>query len=122
MADVYDVLVTVRKNGLALPDFNPIVRRITCDESQPFVYEKATGGGYASLPATQLDTLQLLLLLVDQQQTLRLDGQSDAGLVINAGGLVLLLNVTVDAGASTNAAIENTSGSTALNQGLAAGT
>lgn len=122
MADTYDITLTIKKNGLALSDYNPLVRRITCDESQPFSYEKAATGGFVALPASQLDIINLLLLLPDQQVTLRLDAQTDAGLVLNAGGLLLIVNGVLDAGASTNATVDNSSGATTTLKGLASGT
>lgn len=124
MADVYDFILTVRKNGQAVPEFNPLIRRVSCDESQPFTYEAASTmvETFVTLPATQLDTIQVLLVTADKAVTLRLDGQTDAGIPLNAGGVVLILNTGIDAGASTNATLDNQSGDTALVKGLAAGT
>ena len=84
------------------------------DEFQSFAYEKATGGGYETLPTTQIATLQALALVADQAVTLRLDGQSDAGIVLSAGGLLLVLDATIDASATTNVTLDNSSGSTAV--------
>lgn len=122
MANTYDLTCTIKKNGQPIPGFAPFVRRITCDEEQLFNYEKATGGGYVALPVTQLDEVQFLLVTSDKAITLRLDAQTDAGLVVNAGGVVLLLNVDIDAGASTNATVDNSSGETAALRGFASGT
>ena len=61
----------------------------------------------------------LLYLTVD---SVRLDGQSDAGIVLSAGGLLLLLDITADASSTTNATLDNSSGSTAVVTGLGAGT
>ena len=122
MADTYDFALTIWKNNQRLSGFDPIVRRITCDESQGFTYEKATGGGYVAVPSNQLDTIQALLLTADQALTVRLDGQTDAGIVLGAGGLLLIVNATIDAAAATNVTIDNSSGSTANVKGLAAGT
>ena len=100
-----------------------ISRSLSVDEVQSFEHEKATGGGYASLPIGELSSLQFLLLeSVDRAITLRLNGQSDAGLNVNAGGFVLLVNAPATAGASTNATIDNSSGSTANLRGIAGGT
>lgn len=121
MADILDVTVTVKLNGRDVKGF-PYQKRLVVDEVQQFAYEKATGGGYETLPITQIATLQALVLAPDQALTVRVDGQSDAGLVLNAGGLLLLLDSTTDAGASTNATIDNSSGSTAVITGLGAGT
>jgi hypothetical protein len=121
MADQIEVTVSLKVNGVELTGF-PYRRRLTVDEAQHFSYEKATGGGHETLPTTHIASLSLLALTGDQSLTLRLDGQSDAGLVLNAGGLALVVDGTIDAGASTNATIDNSSGSTALVKGLGAGT
>ena len=123
MADVYDVTVTVRKNGQKMPGYDTLTRRLLVDESQSFDYEKTTGGGYATLPVTSLDEINILILrATDQSVTIRLDAQSDAGIIIQPGGLVVLFDVDIDAGASTNATVENSSGSTTVINGLVGGT
>lgn len=122
MTDQLEVTVSVKLNGYEIAGF-PYRKRLLVDEAQQFSYEKATGGGYETLPTTQIASLAALILSSpDQALTVRLDGQSDAGIVLNAGGLVLVVDGTLDAGASTNATIDNSSGSTALVQGLGAGT
>lgn len=117
-----EIEVTVKRDGRPL-EYLRTVRRIELDELQEFKYEKATGGGFVALPTSKLDEIQALVFqAVDQQVTLRLDGQSDAGIVLNAGGMVVILDADIDASAATNATVDNSSGSTALLQGLAAGT
>lgn len=119
--DVLDVTVTVKLNGKDIAGF-PYQKRLTVDEVQQFAYEKATGGGYAAVPTNQLDTIQAFIFTADQAVTLRLDGQSDAGIVLTAGGLVLIMDATLDASSTTNATLDNSSGSTANITGLGAGT
>lgn len=119
--DVLDVTVIIKRNGRDITGF-PFQWRKVVDELQSFTYEKATGGGYETLPTTQIAALQALVVTADQALTLRLDGQSDAGIVLNAGGLLLALDITADASASTNATLDNSSGSTAVITGLGAGT
>lgn len=121
MADVLDVTVIIKRNGRDVTGF-PFQWRKVVDELQQFSYEKATGGGYETLPTTQIATLQALALVADQALTVRLDGQSDAGIVLSAGGLLLLLDITADASSTTNATLDNSSGSTAVVTGLGAGT
>lgn len=116
------IRIEVEVDGQALAGF-PVTRRIEVDEAQAFDYEKASGAGYAALPADQLDTIQALILRSDQAITLRLNNQSDAGVLLNAGGLVIVLDATIAAGAGAmNAKLENTSGSTAGINGIAGGT
>lgn len=116
------VRIEVEVDGVA-PDGFPVTRRIEVDEIQSFAYEKVDGGGYEALPADKLDTIQALVLTADKAITLRLDGQSDAGIVLNAGGLMIVLDATIDAGAgASNAKLDNSSGSTANVKGVAGGT
>lgn len=116
-----ELTLTIKRDGKLLAGF-PLYRRLAVDEAQSFVVEQASGGGYATLPITSLDTLQMLLLNPSRQVTLRLNGQSAQGLVINAGGIFLFLDGSCTAGASTNATVDNSSGNTALLEGLAGGT
>lgn len=121
MADILDVTVIVKRNGREVAGF-PYQKRMVVDELQSFSYEKATGGGYETLPTTQIATVQALVVTADQALTLRLDGQSDAGIVLSAGGLLVVLDATIDASSTTNATLDNSSGSTAVITGLGAGT
>lgn len=121
MADILDVTVIIKRNGRDVTGF-PYQKRMVIDELQQFSYEKSTGGGYETLPTTQIAAVQALVLTADQSITLRLDGQSDAGIPLNAGGLLLVLDSNLDAGTSTNATLDNSSGSTAIVTGLGAGT
>ena len=114
--------LTLELNGVVLPNF-PKVKRLTVAENQSFSHEEATGGGYVALPASELDEIQAMFLETDQQVTIRLDGQTDAGIVLNAGGMLLLFDVDIDAGAgASNASVDNASGSTVNLKGTIGGT
>ena len=119
------IVVTAELDGVPLKGF-PWVRRLAVDEAQSFEYEQTAHGDaitFTAVPADQLATIQALLLRPDKAVTLRLDGQTDAGIVINADGFVLLADVTIDAGAgASNAKLNNNSGATAVIQGTAVGT
>jgi hypothetical protein len=116
------VTINIELDAITLPGY-PVIRRLEVDENQQFKYEKTSGGGFSALPLDQLGEIQALLLESDQQITLRLDGQSDAGIVLNPGGLIFLMDVDIDAGAgASNASVENASGSTANIKGIGAGT
>lgn len=116
-----EITINVKEDGVVKPGF-PRTRRISADELQSFRYEKATGGGYVAVPTNQLDEVQALIFETDQQVTVRLDGQSDAGIVLNAGGLLIIIDADIDAGSTTNVTVDNSSGSTANLEGLAYGT
>lgn len=118
-----EVTLSLKMNGTELTSLGfPIIRRVEVDEAQPFDVTRATGGGYVALPTGELDEIQVLVVKSDQSVTLRLDGQSDAGIVVNAGGIVVLFDTDLDDGASTNATLDNSSGSDAQIKGIAGGT
>ena len=112
-------------DGVPVSGF-PLTKELSLDESQSFSYEEANDGDtttFSAVPADQLAEIQALIITANQQLTFRLDGQSDAGIVLNAGGLIALFNVDIDAGAgSSNASVNNNSGSTATITGIAGGT
>lgn len=117
------VRLEVEVDGQPVPGF-PVIKRLLLDESAAFEFGKPDDGGwtFSALPADLLDVISVLMLRTDRQITLRLDGQSDAGIVLNAGGVLALVDVTIDAGAGVlNAKLNNQSGATAVVSGLAAG-
>lgn len=121
-----EITITARKNGEPLAGF-PFTRRMEVDELQSFSYEKLADNNitsFAALPADQLDTIQLLVVKTDIPITLRLDGQTDAGIMLNAGGMLILVDATIDAGAgASNASVNNPDAAlTATVKGIAAGT
>lgn len=118
-----EITISAKLNGVELQSLGfPVRRRLEVDEAQAFDVTRASGGGYVALPTAEMGEIQALLVRTDRAATLRLDAQSDAGIVINAGGLVVLVDVDIDAGASTNATLDNSSGSDVQVKGLAAGT
>ena len=107
-----------------MPGF-PYVRRITADEFQTFdPYEKANDGNtttFTTLPVSAVASiLQALILKADAQVTLRFNGQTDKGITLNAGGLLLLLDTAINS--AVFASINNNSGGIANVRGLGAGT
>lgn len=121
MPQLLEVHVTAKLNGKVLPNF-PYYRRIQVDEAQQFAVEQATGGGYITLPITSLDTVQALVLSTNQQVTVRMNGQSSGGLVLVNGGVLIFVDGSIAASSSTNVTIDNSSGATAVLEGLAGGT
>jgi hypothetical protein len=90
-------------DGVPLRGF-PLVRRLPVAEVQGFE-TMHTPGGFVSLPLSELSTVAALILRSDQAATLRLDGQSDKGIDVKAGGLVILFDVLLDAGPTLNATV-----------------
>lgn len=123
MAHTLKVTVSVRVDGTEIPGF-PKTRRLELDEKQEFGYEEANDGDsttFSALPADQLSNIQALIVQPDQEITIRLDNQSDAGVTIGADGLLVILGSTIDAG-SNRATVNNNSGNTANIRGIAGGT
>ena len=121
-----ELTVTLKRNGVPVGGF-PFIRRVEVDELQSFNYDKAADADsttFSAVPADQIAEMQVLVLRSSKAVTLRLDGQTDAGIVVNAGGMVLLLDCTIDAGAgASNAKVNNPHATdTAVIEGLAAGT
>lgn len=125
----FEVAVTVKQDGIVVPGF-PILRRVEVDESQAAATELASAGNSTSWTAVQaalIDTLNFLFVMTDVAATLRLDDQSDAAgratIPLNAGGMLILIDTTIDSGAgSPNARVNNNSGSTAMIRSFAGGT
>lgn len=116
-----EVEVRVAVDGLPVAGF-PVVRRLTVGEVQAFDYAKADDNGtFATLPVDQIASLKALVVRPAAVMTVRLDAQTDAGIVLDADGLLVILGATIDASATTNAKISNDSGATAQVRGLAAG-
>lgn len=120
MSSSLKVTIWIEKDGVLL---HRLARRLTVTDAVEAQYTKATGGGYVTLPTAELAELQVLLIeSLDQQTTVRLDAQSDAGIVLNAGGFVLVVDGDIDAAAATNAKIDNSSGNDATIHMIAGGT
>jgi len=116
--------VNLELNGVSISGY-PVVKRLEMDESQEFRYEKVDDTDavtFVALPTSQIDSIQALAIQTDQQLTFRFDGQTDAGILLNAGGLILIIDATIDAAAATNATVNNNVQPTANISGIAAGT
>ena len=123
MPTTIDITVTVKRDGLDIPGY-PVSRRVTVDEVQAFEYEEANDGDtttFSDIPVGQLTSIQALLLRTDQQVNVRMDGQTDAGILLNAGGILVIIDHTNDSG-SNRLRVNNNSGSTAVLKGIAGGT
>lgn len=114
------ITVDVEVDGKRVGNF-PFSRRIQITEEQAFQYISSTGGGYDSIPSSEIAVIKALVLRPDQAVTLRTQNQSDAGILVNAGGIIALVDVVLNSGASTNATIDNSSGSDAQIEGVVAG-
>lgn len=118
------VTVSVEIDGQPISGF-PVVRRLEVSEVQAFDYIQPNHGDdttFSGVPADLLDTIRALVVRVDQDMTLRLNGQTDTGIALKSGGLIIVLDGELDAGAgSANASLNNNSGEQAVVRGLAGG-
>lgn len=120
MSTSLKVTVLVEKDGV---EIRRLVRRLTLIDALEAAYTKVTGGGYVTLPTGELAAIQVLVVeSVDQQTTVRLAAQSDAGIVLNAGGFLVVVDGALNSAAATNAKLDNSSGSDALVHVIAGGT
>jgi hypothetical protein len=121
----FKATVALELDGVPLAG-SPWVRRYELPELSQVSQEQADDGDATTFNAVQaahLDTLRVVFLVPDRQATFRFDGQTDGGLTMDAGGLVLLLGATIDAGAGAdNASVNNNSGGTVTLRGLLVGT
>ena len=95
----------------------PIIKTITVDELQSFNYEKVAGGQVA-MPLGEIANVKFLLVRADTATILRLDSQTDAGIELDANGILLIIGGTNDGAAP--ATISNDAD--AIIKGIAAGT
>lgn len=96
-----EVMVLVRRNGYLVEN---VTRRIEVPEVQTFNYNEAADADattFSSLPISVLATLKALFVRTNKAVTIRLDGQTDAGIDLNPGGLLLILDGAV-VGATIN--------------------
>jgi hypothetical protein len=118
------VTVLIEKDGQPLQGY-PYVRKVNTDELQVFdPYLKAIDPNNTTFTTLPLlaPVVSALLVRADQVVTLRLNGQASAGVVLNPGGLLLILDGVLNAGAATNATINNFSPAIANVRGFGAGT
>ena len=118
------VTVQVELDGNPIDGF-PIVRRLDLAEAQIFDYQKAADGDaitFTTLPASLIPELDVLLARTDRAITLRFNAQSDAGILLNPSGFILIFDGKINSGATTNAKVNNNSGGVATIKGIGAGT
>lgn len=123
MSQNLKITVSVELDGNQVAGF-PITRRIALAETYQFGYEHADDGDtttFTTIPDSKVAETQALVLTSDQQVNVRLDGQSDAGILLNANGLLLIIDADVDAGAGSNCVINNNTGNTANITGIGGG-
>lgn len=106
MATEIELHVALDQDGVPVPGY-PLRRTITLHSLHPFapIPRGAEVGIFRPGPAEQLHTLRLVAIQPDQDVTVRLAAQSDHGIPVKKGGLLLFfasglcndprLNVTI---------------------------
>lgn len=113
---VLKVTVTAEWNGKPIAGFDPYVYRTELDELRQIEdYPKPNDGDTTTFTAppgiTGLNTIQFFAIQPQAEITERHDNQSDGGTVIGAKGLLMGINVTIDA--ATLLSLNNNSGAAA---------
>lgn len=120
----FEVVVSIKKDGAHILS-SPITRRLELTEDESFNHAKADDGGptiFSAFTSDQLAEIRAMLFRGDGETTLRLNGQSDSGIVIQKDGFVLLFGVDIDAGAGApNASANNDTGEAVQIDGFIAG-
>lgn len=116
-----EATLLLKQDGVDVPGF-PVTRRLfvvtTESDNDGTLPPDAAFHPFGGLAPTQnVSFIQTL----DQAVTVRLNGQSDAGIVLNAGGLLLVFGGTLNFGTAGNLTVKNASGITTAIQVLVGG-
>lgn len=105
---VIEVIVSIKQDGVEIFS-TPLHRRVTVAEaSGPFISTMLASASYVALPPSVLGEVDMLLIQpIETQTTVRLDAQTDKGIIIQPGGILLLLDGYIVAGTSTNVKLFN---------------
>lgn len=104
------VTLDIKEDGQTLPGF-PMTQQLTPTETSRLTYSRASGAGFNELALGDLDTITVLMVKPSEAVTLRFNDQTDQGLPVNAGSILLLMNTAIPSGATSKVSLENTSGS-----------
>ena len=95
MARTLRCVVRLEEDGRPVSGF-PLVRELVVDESQEWGLRLATLSGFHPLPIEVINAIRVLAVrAVGGDVTLRLSGQTSAGILIRDGGLVLLFGADI---------------------------
>ena len=118
---VIEIVVSIKQDGMEVFG-TPIYRRVNVDDtSGAFTTGMDASASYVALPAATMAEVDILLLQPDIQTTVRLDAQTDKGIILQPEGLLLILDGYIVAGASTNVKLFNNS-TAAIVRGIVGGT
>lgn len=121
---VLEVVVSAKLDGVPFDGF-PVTRRIEVTEAQTLNIQKANGdaGAYVELPTVDiLPVISAFILRTDAAIGLRFNAQSDAGIALNKGGLIVIIDANIASGAATNVKVNNAGAGAATLRGAVGGT
>lgn len=105
--------INLTEDGVTVPGF-PLTRTVTSTEvTGKNTYTRASGGGYVELPLAELGAINFAVVTTDQDITIRFNDQSDAGLPLDANGVLVLATCDIPTGATNKIEADNSSGNTA---------
>lgn len=114
--------VSAEMNDQFFPDL-PVVLRREYDEVFAFAFDQASAAAtYVNAPLAALTTIQALVIQPDQDITIRLNAQSDAGIPVTKGSIFTLADTDLDNSSNTAVKILNESGNVVTVRGVACGT
>ena len=118
---VIEVVVSIMQDGVEIFG-HPIQRRVAVDEATgTFTTTMAASASYVALPPSVMAEVDMLVIQADKQVTVRLDAQTDKGIILQPEGLLLILDGYIVAGAGTNIKLFNNSVETNV-RGVVGGT
>jgi hypothetical protein len=95
----------------------PYGRRVEFAQAFAVDYDQASGVSFVAVPAsTSLTTLAGVILRSNKTVTVRISGQSDQGITLNPGGILIVFDGTM-----TGVTVQNNSGATAHIDGAVLG-
>lgn len=104
-----EVSINVKIDG---EDSFNFARRIVLDTKVEFEVPKVYDGNgttfVAAVPVGPLTIIKALVIMPDQTMTVRLNSQSNAGIVLNSGGLLVLIDSAINnvIGINNNSAVD----------------
>lgn len=100
-----EATIILKQDGVDVPGF-PITSRMSVLDIRSADESFGFGGGFVSFQSWPVVSV-VAIQSSEQVLTLRLNGQSDAGILVNPGGVVVLFNVGLTDGLTTNVKIQN---------------
>jgi len=127
MSESLELTVSLKQNGQELTNLGfPLNKRITVDEVQSFgpteEADDTNDTTFSQIPVDEVASVKAFVYqAIDQALGVRIEGgeATNVAIRLDAGGILIAFGATITA---TNITVNNNSGSTAKQRGLAGGT